>query len=115
MLGGQYAKAASAIAELAEDAEHISPEGYKLLTEALEKIAASKAAIQEEGFAIAAKKDGALKNMRGTLNVPSQLDSESLNETPVSHPQMAKYDHSLDMNRWKGSDGEDAVVMEDPY
>ena len=48
------------------------------------------------------------------IDIPTQINSEDLNETPESHPQFAKYDHSLEKARWRDIGGAyDPIEMGD--
>lgn len=37
-----------------------------------------------------------------SINVPSKITKNDINQTPTSHPTFANYDHSLEQNRWQG-------------
>ena len=46
------------------------------------------------------------------LSVPTQLKDGDIDQKSVSHSNMSKYDHSLEMNRWKGNSlGEDEDII----
>ena len=36
------------------------------------------------------------------ISVPGKIKKGELDQKTIPHHQMAKYDHSLEMNRWKG-------------
>ena len=38
-------------------------------------------------------------SMSEAINAPTKIDAESLNDTPIPHKNLEKYDHSLEVNR----------------
>ena len=56
------------------------------------------------------------KPISNYVEIPSQINSEDLNQKTQVSPQFKDYDHSLEKNRWKeigGSDTDDGIIMEE--
>ena len=60
-----------------------------------------------DAYAKQAKVKEAWNKLRATMG---QLPAEMTVDNTTSHPLMAKYDHSLEMNRWKGNSIDDGSI-----